>query len=90
MRTTLTLDPDLARELRKLAQQQNKSFKETVNSTLKAGLEARRRQVRAHGRFKVDARPCGFRPGIDTRRLNQLIDELDADEAAAKATRRLK
>ncbi len=87
MRTTLTLDPDLARELKRLANRQNKSFKEIVNSTLKAGLEAHKKQVRGRRRFKVDARSCGLRPGIDTRRLNQLVDELDADAAAAKAKR---
>jgi hypothetical protein len=38
MRTTITLDPDVAIELEKLQRAQNKTFKAVVNETLRVGL----------------------------------------------------
>jgi hypothetical protein len=38
VRTTLTLDDDVAIELRRLQRQRNESFRETVNALLRAGL----------------------------------------------------
>ena len=42
MRTTVTLDPDVAARLRRLARERGASFKATINETLRAGLEAGR------------------------------------------------
>jgi hypothetical protein len=42
MRTTLTIDPDLADALRKKAHRARKPFKQVVNETLRAGLVAQR------------------------------------------------
>lgn len=41
MRTTLTLDDALALELKQLAAQTGKPFKQVVNETLRAGLQSR-------------------------------------------------
>lgn len=38
MRTTLTLDDDLGRDLRELAHRTGRSFKQVVNDTLRRGL----------------------------------------------------
>jgi len=81
MRTTLTLEDDLAAVLRERAAQQGVSFKDAVNSTLRRGL----------GPPEGDSPPApktiphhfGFRPGIDLDKLNQLADELEAEEFAA-------
>ena len=40
MRTTVTLDPDVAAELKELARQRGVSFKEVLNSTVRVGLAA--------------------------------------------------
>jgi hypothetical protein len=40
MRTTLTLDDDVARELRLLQEQRREPFRRTVNSVLRAGVAA--------------------------------------------------
>jgi hypothetical protein len=40
MRTTLTLDPDVAALLRRVARRRGTSFKETVNDALRRGLES--------------------------------------------------
>lgn len=77
MRTTLTLDDDLARLLQQRALQLGLSFKEVVNRTLRAGLgEAGRPRQNPP---KTIPHPFGFRPGIDLDKLNQLADELEVD-----------
>ena len=42
MRTTLTIDDQLAAALKDAAHQSNKSFKEVVNETLRAGLAVKK------------------------------------------------
>lgn len=76
MRTTLTLDTDLWMRLKELAEERSVSFKEILNSTLRAGLAAAPPAVRP---FKVRARPMGVRPGIDLNRALLLADTLEAE-----------
>ncbi len=80
MRTTLTLEPDLAERLKELAHQRRTSFKEVVNHAIRIGLTVGMKPVAEGERFRVEARHCGFRPGIDVGKLNQLLDDLDADD----------
>lgn len=82
MRTTLTVDDDLAGLLKRRARELGLPFKEVVNRTLRAGLgeEAKPRR-RAAPRTIPHA--FGFRPGIDLDKLNQLVDELEAEGYAA-------
>lgn len=87
MRTTLTLDDELARKLKELAHRRRVSFKRIVNETLKAGLESSRRPARGAGIFRVEASHCGFLAGVDTGKLNQLADELEAAEHVAEESR---
>lgn len=44
MRTTLTLDPDVAAALRRIADERNLSWKETVNAALRDGLASLERE----------------------------------------------
>lgn len=84
MRTTLTLDEDVAARLRELSRLTERSFKETVNDVLRAGLNA---PVQTGGRpFTVTPHKTGLKPGVDPRRLNQLMDELEAQDAAAETS----
>jgi hypothetical protein len=85
MRTTLTLEDDLARRLQELAHQQRKPFKEVVNETIRAGLEPHGRA--SAGRFEVRPHDCGLLPGVDPRRLNELSDRLEGESFAAEETR---
>ena len=85
MRTTLTLDEDVAARLRELSRLTQRSFKETVNDVLRAGLNT---PAHTGGRaFTVIPHETGLKPGVDPRRLNQLIDELEAQDAAAETSR---
>ena len=76
MRTTLTLDDDLAALLRQRAATLGVSFKEMVNQALRAGIsrEMAPRDVEAP---RTIPHSFGFRPGVDLDKLNQLADELD-------------
>lgn len=83
MRTTLTLDDDVAGKLQQLAKRSGASFKETVNATLRRGLAAQERRAVRPPAFRVDPFNSPMRPGVDPLRLNQLLDQLDADAFAA-------
>ena len=79
MRTTLTLDPDVARLLAEEAHRQRKPFKHVVNEALRRGL-APAPHARTPGRFRVRPHKTTLQPGIDAGSLNRLVDELE-DEA---------
>ena len=78
MRTTLTLGPDVARRLKARVAETRRSLKQVVNEALRAGLSAKPSPRPA--RFTVEPHSCQFKPGIDSDKLNQLVDELEAEE----------
>jgi hypothetical protein len=79
MRTTLTLDDDVAKELREEARRSGRQFKDVVNEALRRGLSTGSKPAGRSGRFRVRPKACGFRPGIDLTKLNQLVDEMEAE-----------
>ena len=86
MRTTLTLDRDVADALEREKRRTGKGLKTTINEALRRGLRMAGRTPRAP-RFEVQPHAFGVRPGTDLDRMNQLVDELTAEEAAAKLRR---
>lgn len=85
MRTTLTLDPDVALRLKRRVQQQKVTFKQAVNEALRAGLSAS--EPPPPPKFVVKPYPFRFKPGIDRYKLNQLLDELDVEAFREKMLR---
>lgn len=85
MRTTLTIDDDLAGVLRRRSRELGKPFKELVNAALRKGL-AEEGETKRH---TVVVRPHDFggSPGLDMDRLNQLVDELEVEDYRRKADR---
>jgi hypothetical protein len=81
MRTTLTIDPDVALALKRLAQQRSLTFKEVVNTTLRAGLGAETPAVRE---YRTPSRSMGLRPGIDLDGALRTADQLEDDAIARK------
>jgi hypothetical protein len=81
MRTTLTLERDVAERLRREMRRSGKGLKAVVNHALRIGLGLSARRVRPP-RFEVRPHAFGFKPGVDLDRLNQLVDELEAEEGA--------
>lgn len=83
MRTTLTLDDDLAGLLKQRARELGVPFKEAVNRTIRAGLGDATAPHR-HQAPKTISHSFGVGPGIDLDKLGQLVDELEADYFAEK------
>ena len=81
MRTTLTLDPDIAEQLRQEMKRSGKPFKAVVNDVLRRGFGKRGEALPP---FLVEPHDFQMLPGIDPDRMNQLLDELDAREAVRK------
>jgi hypothetical protein len=83
MRTTLTLDDDLAGLLKQRARELGIPFKEAVNRTIRAGI-GEANVTRRYPAPKTISHSFGFRPGIDLDKLGQLADELEAEAFAEK------
>lgn len=76
MRTTLTLDDDVAAKLKSDARKTGRPFKTLVNETLRDGFalrEARRKQPP----YRVKARPMGLRPGLSLDSISALIEQAE-------------
>lgn len=86
MRTTLTLDRDVAEGLTKEMRRSGQSLKATVNMALRRGLQLAGAPAKAP-RFRVEPQALGLKPGLDPDRLNQLVDELEVEEARRKLAR---
>lgn len=78
MRTTLTLDDDLAAVLKEQARLTDRPFKEVVNDALRRGLSPALAQVEPD--YRVRPHDSALRAGVDLLRLNQLNDSLEASE----------
>jgi hypothetical protein len=85
VRTTLTLEPDVAERLRQEVRRRGVSTKTAVNEALRSGLGMTGKQFRPRP-FRVKPHSFGFRPGVDLDRLNQLVDELESEEFARRRT----
>ena len=81
MRTTITLDRDVADRLRALVRERGLPFKQVVNDVLRRGLHD---GPRAPERFHVEARPLGLRPGIDLDHALELAARLEDEETLRK------
>lgn len=84
MRTTLTLDDELAQTLKQLALDSGKSFKAVVDQTLRAGLASRSAPPKPKP-YRV--KPIGLGgvvPGIDLDRTLQLSDRIEDEELSRK------
>lgn len=81
MRTTVSLDPDLAARLRTLARERGVSFKEALNSVVRRGLSDGTEAARP---YRVPARHAGLKQGIDLTKALRLAAELEDREIIHK------
>lgn len=79
MRTTLTIDDDVAAKLAAEVRRQGVSFKEVVNETLRIGLETRR-EMAAVEPFKVRARAMGRRAGLNYNDIGELLERIEGPD----------
>ncbi len=77
MRTTLTLDPDVAAKLRSRARRTGRPFKEVVNDALRSGLQADADQTR-RSPFAVETRDLGrLALGLNIDNVGELLEWLE-------------
>ena len=76
MRTTVTLDPDVEARLREITRERGISFKEALNSAIRAGLMA----SRGTREYRTPARSLGLRAGVNLDKALQLASELEDAE----------
>lgn len=77
MRTTLTLDDDVAAKLRSETRRTGKSFRDVVNETMRRGL-ATQSAIPRRTEFKVKTRDLGaLRPGLSLDNIGELIEQMD-------------
>ena len=80
MRTTLTLDEDIAAKLKAETRRTGKSFKAAVNDTLRLGLNARRKRPPTTP-FAVHARDLGsLRPGISLDDIGAVLEQAEGSD----------
>jgi len=76
VRTTLTLDDDVAAKLRAEARRTGRPFKEVVNEALRSSLQ--RRTEKKSTPFKVRVRDLGdLRPGVNLDNIADLVEQLE-------------
>jgi hypothetical protein len=77
VRTTLTLDDDVAAKLKAESRRADRPFREIVNETLRRGLASRRVTARRQA-FKVSTRDLGcLKPGLSLDNIAELIEQVE-------------
>jgi len=84
MRTTLTLDDDVAAFLKEQCRLHDKPFKRIVNEVLRRGMTPATGGAEVP-EFRVVPNPSGLLPGIDPLKLNQLYDQFEVEDFVAEA-----
>jgi hypothetical protein len=76
VRTTLTLEDDVAARLALEARRSERSFKQVVNDLLRFALNARRKEERRRP-FTVQAREMGLRSGLEYDSVSGLLEQIE-------------
>lgn len=81
MRTTLTLEEDIAAKVRAAMRASGKPLKATVNELLRLGLSAKQDRSRSRP-FRVHARDLGrLKPGLSLDSVGDLIEQLEGPDS---------
>lgn len=85
MRTTVTLDSDVAAALKQAARERGSSFKQVLNDAVRRGL----RPDPAARHYRMPSRPLGLREGVDLdKALALAASEEDAETLRKVALRK--
>ena len=77
MRTTLTLDDDIAAKLHAESRRTGRPFRDVVNEALRHGLAGRKSLAKSRA-FKVETRDLGnLRPGLSVDNIADLLEEVE-------------
>ena len=84
MRTTLTIDDKVAQKLKNIAHKTGKSYKQVVNETLRAGMQAQGDIARTK-RYRLKPAPLGeVAAGYDLVKALALAEHLEDAEIVRK------
>jgi Ribbon-helix-helix protein, copG family len=76
VRTTLTLDDDVAAKLEAEARRTGASFKQVVNDCLRLGFSLRR-ELKKQAPFVVHARALELRAGLTYEDIGELLEQVE-------------
>ena len=77
MRTTVTLDDDVAAKLKAESRRLARPFREVINEILRRGLVSTR-TASSHQPFKVATRDMGrLRPGLSLDNIGELLEQVE-------------
>lgn len=86
MRTTVTLDPDVERQLRTVIRQRGISFKEALNEAIRSGLSRQRRGTKT--RFRQKTFPMGSEQYFRWDKALETADAVENEEILRKLSMR--
>ena len=79
MRTTLTLDADVAAKAKRGAAKLGKSFKEVINAALRIGLDEVLKPAAAKP-YRTKGRPLGLRQGFNYDNIAELLARAEGED----------
>jgi hypothetical protein len=83
MRTTVTLDADVVARIKSLMREKGISFKEALNTAIRAGLDQNKK--RSNARFRQKSFSMG-NPSVPLRKALQLAADLEDEEIVRDLT----
>jgi hypothetical protein len=87
MRTTVTLEPDVAKLLDEAVHRERRPFKAVLNDALRRGLTVSE-PPRADERFEIVPHHATLMPGWDPAGFNRLADDLEDESLLRDASHR--
>jgi hypothetical protein len=87
MRTTVTLEPDVARLLEDAVHRERRPFKAVLNEAVRRGLSPRVRRS-ADKPYRVTPQRTALVADFDRSGFNRLADELEDEATARKVSKR--
>jgi hypothetical protein len=82
MRTTIDINDALLKAIRRRADDDGRTFRRAINETLELGLAIQERAA-DEPRFQVKPHPLGIKPGFRGMSMNQLYDQIEAEQDAS-------
>jgi hypothetical protein len=80
MRTTLTLDPDVARRAKAATARSGKPFKQVINEALRAGLDALEQRPKKAKPYRMKPHKLGLREGLSYDNISELISYAEGED----------
>ena len=84
MRTTLTLDPDVAQLIEEEVHRRRTTFKQVVNDAIRRGLRGPHRPAR---KYRAPVFSAELAPGVDPAGFNRLADDLEVEAVTSDRER---